>query len=113
MSHSEPERGNRAERERFDTQPPMKTPHQIAAERAAKYFDHWHSDLTKVSLAAIIEVAIDEARASVERCEVCNSELSQCGVQGLDGEPSLDCLVCTLREQLAAFGNECEGMCGV
>ena len=36
-----------------------------------------------------------------ERCEVCNSELSQCGAQGIDGEPSLDCLVCKLREQLA------------
>jgi hypothetical protein len=37
-----------------------------------------------------------------ERCEVCNTELSQCGPQGVDGEPSLDCLVCKLREQLTA-----------
>jgi hypothetical protein len=39
---------------------------------------------------------------AAERCEDCNSELSQCGPQGLDGEPSMDCLVCKLREQLAA-----------
>lgn len=45
--------------------------------------------------------AARETYEPLERCEVCNSELSQCGVQGLDGEPSLDCLVCKLREELA------------
>lgn len=33
------------------------------------------------------------------RCDVCNAELSQCGLLGLDGEPSLDCKECQLREQ--------------
>jgi hypothetical protein len=48
------------------------------------------------------EVIAMKAELAAERCEVCNTELSQCGVQGVDGEPSMDCLVCKLREQLAA-----------
>lgn len=52
-----------------------------------------------------------------DRCDVCNHELSQCGPQGLDGEPTLDCLVCSLgerlkeaREELAAMRDELEEM---
>ncbi len=47
-----------------------------------------------------------------ERCEICNSELSQCGMQGVDGEPSLDCLVCTLRDQLAAERDKVQTLVG-
>ncbi len=52
------------------------------------------------SLARAVERLQQQLRG--ERCEICNSELSQCGVQGVDGEPSLDCLVCKLRRQLDA-----------
>ena len=62
----------------------------IADEREKLEFD--------AALAKVKELAAEWN----ERCEVCNSELSQCGAQGIDGEPSLDCLVCKLREQLAA-----------
>ncbi len=34
------------------------------------------------------------------RCEDCNAELSQCGPQDEDGEPTLDCKVCDLWEKL-------------
>ncbi len=33
-------------------------------------------------------------RLSMERCHVCNGELSQCGELDTDGEPTLDCLLC-------------------
>jgi hypothetical protein len=65
---------------------------QLAAEREAGVKVYLQLTLLEKKLAA----------ERAERCEVCNGELSQCGVQGIDGEPSLDCLVCKLREQLAA-----------
>ena len=64
---------------------------QLAAERQRSKSAGILADQFKQMLAVERE----------ERCEVCNSELSQCGAQGIDGEPSLDCLVCKLREQLA------------
>ena len=37
-----------------------------------------------------------------DRCETCNAELGPFGQQGTDGEPTLDCIVCILREKLAS-----------
>jgi hypothetical protein len=34
------------------------------------------------------------------RCEICNAELSYCGVEDMDG-PTLDCQECRLRERIA------------
>ena len=35
-----------------------------------------------------------------DRCFACNSELSPYGPPNEDGEPSMDCLVCRLRDNL-------------
>ena len=37
------------------------------------------------------------------RCGYCNSELSQCGVPDLSGEPTLDCEVCKLRGLVRSY----------
>lgn len=34
------------------------------------------------------------------RCLECGGELSQCGEQGTDGEPTLDCIACRMRDTL-------------
>lgn len=38
----------------------------------------------------------------LDRCEVCNGEMSYCGANSFDG-PTLDCLICQLREKLAKY----------
>lgn len=37
---------------------------------------------------------------TLDWCEECHFPLSQCGPQGVDGEPSLDCKGCQLRERI-------------
>lgn len=43
-----------------------------------------------------------------KRCQECNNELSQCGPQSVDGEPSLDCLVCNLRNNITQLTAQLE-----
>lgn len=40
------------------------------------------------------------------RCENCNSELSQCGFEGVDGEPSWDCQLCKARDKITKLESE-------
>jgi transcription elongation factor Elf1 len=75
---------------------------ELRTERA-KYHGDDYDDMDAARNRILdLEHQLAAEREKVERCEVCNNELSQCGVQGVDGEPSLDCLVCKLREQLDA-----------
>lgn len=41
-----------------------------------------------------------------EFCEVCNTPLSACGTPAPDGEPSMECKVCQLREALRLSRDE-------
>lgn len=36
-----------------------------------------------------------------EYCEECNTPLSQCGPEGVDGIPTMDCIACKLRDIIA------------
>ena len=53
-------------------------------------------------------VGVNKTMLSDERCEECNSELSPCGSPSVDGEPSMDCKVCQLREQLSEAKRDSE-----
>ncbi len=60
--------------------------------------------ITTCESYATIESALRQRIAELEkeRCEDCNFELVQCGPLNDDGEPTLDCKVCQLREKLKA-----------
>lgn len=40
-----------------------------------------------------------EENETIERCGECGTEFSLCGEQGVDGIPTLDCLVCKVRSE--------------
>ena len=62
--------------------------------------DDWRAAyLRMLNHARTLERALAESeRKQCERCVACNAELSQCGPLDTDGEPSLDCKECQLRE---------------
>jgi len=43
-------------------------------------------------------------------CEECNTPLSQCGEQGIDGIPTMDCIACKLRNIIAEKDKEIEDL---
>jgi hypothetical protein len=45
-----------------------------------------------------------KSTVTFEYCSKCNSPLSACGEQSVDGCPTMDCQVCQLREQVEIYG---------
>lgn len=60
-----------------------------------------HARTLETSLARLQSENEKLTKERLVYCETCNHPMSQCGHEGVDGEPSLDCKVCTLRAELA------------
>jgi hypothetical protein len=50
------------------------------------------------------EVALEASGGPEDsQCVVCGGRLSPCGAPDADGDPTMDCIVCQLREKIAAL----------
>lgn len=77
-----------------------KTAQQINDPQTVQAITSRHSALSELMVQNVeLRSEIQRLKAECPRCEVCNSELTETGPSGVDGCPTLDCKVCSLKAE--------------